>query len=88
MPTWPRQAAMTDPGCLGPGQCTAGPDGETATNVISSAVPMRTPQPTVHVTGIFPTAGPAPPGPAGTTVSWYERKSGTQEHGTQGWQTA
>lgn len=89
VPTRPGQAATADPGCSGPGRAPQAQTARWPQTFLPVQCLLRTPQPTVHVTAVLPTAGPAPPGPAGTTVGWYERKSsGSQEHEVTGLQTA
>lgn len=85
VPTRPGQAATADPGCSGPGRAPQAQTARWPQTFLPVQCLLRTPQPTVHVTAFLPTARPAPPGPAGTTVSWYERKSsGTQQHKVTG----
>lgn len=85
VPTRPGQAATADTGCSGPGRAPQAQTARWPQTFLLVQCLLRTPQPTVHVTAVLPTVGPAPPGPAGTTVSWYERKSsGTQEHEVTG----
>lgn len=85
MPTRPGQAATADPGCSGPGRAPQAQTARWPQTFLPVQCLLRTPQPTVHVTAFLPTARPAPPGPAGMTVSWYEKKSsGTQQHKVTG----